>query len=308
MPGIGVVLNPHSKRYRKNPERLKKMGFIVGDKGSCAQTNDLHDIRRVAEEFKNREIDILALSGGDGTNHVTLTTFIEIYGDRPLPKIVFLRGGTLNTIAYSCGIFGSPEKVLSNLLYKYHEDEPFETTEIDIMNVNGKYGFIWGCGLIYNFMAIYYKHGIPSPASAAWTLTKSVWSALFNGPLACKMFERMDAEIEVDGKAWPFRNYSAIFAGSIEYLGLGFKVFYKAREPKRFHAIGFSLAPRGILPYVPLMFLGRPSGCPDLVESEASQMVVRLAIPQAYTIDGDLHPATDRFDIKMGPRLTVIVR
>ena len=308
MGGIGVVLNPHSKRYRKNPEKLKRMGFIVGDKGSFAPTNNLHDIRRVAEEFKAKEIDILALSGGDGTNHVTLTTFIQVYGDKPLPKITFLRGGTLNTIAFACGIFGSPEKVLANLLYKYHEDEPFETTEIDIMNINGKYGFIWGCGVIYNFMQAYYKHGIPSPAWAAWTLSKSIGSALIHGPFACQMFERMDAEVRVDGNVWPFKNYSAIFAGSIEYLGLWFRVFYLAREPRRFHSIGFSLAPRGILPYLPKLFLGRPSGCPDLIGLPASEMIVQLAEPKGFIIDGDMHPPVDRFEIRTGPRLTVIVR
>ena len=72
MPGIGVVLNPYSKRYRNNPEKLNRMAFIVGDKGTFASTNSLNDIHRVAEEFKKREIEILALSGGDGTNHRTL--------------------------------------------------------------------------------------------------------------------------------------------------------------------------------------------------------------------------------------------
>src|SRR5262245_26778679 len=156
MPGIGVVLNPHSKRYRNHPEKLKRMGFIVGDKGHFGATKDLNDIERVAEDFKEHDIDVLALSGGDGTNHRTLTTFIKVYGDKPLPKIALLGGGTLNTIAFSCGIYGSPEKVLSNLLYKYHEDEPFETTEITITRINTKagefYGFIWGCGVIYRFM------------------------------------------------------------------------------------------------------------------------------------------------------------
>lgn len=308
MPGIGVVLNPHSKRYRKNPEKLKRMGFIVGDKGSFEPTQDLNDIRRVAEEFKKRDIEILALSGGDGTNHVTLTNFIEVYGDKPLPKIALLRGGTLNTIAFSCGVFGSPEKILSNILYKYHEDEPFETAEIDILNINGKYGFIWGCGVIYNFMNAYSRCGIPSPFQAALTLAKSIGSALINGPFACKMFERMDAQITVDGKPWPFKNYSAIFTGSIEYLGLNFRVFYLAGRPRRFHAIAFSLPPRSVLPYVPALFLGKPAGCPDLLESEAQEMIVQLERPVPYTIDGDLHPATDRFDIRLGPRLTMIVR
>lgn len=307
MAGIGVILNPHSKRYRKNPEKLKRMGFIIGDKGSFAPTQDLHDIRRVAEEFKKKEIDILALSGGDGTNHVTLTNFIQVYGDRPLPKITFLRGGTLNTVAYSIGISGSPEKILSDLLFKYHEDEPFKTAEIDIMNINGQYGFIWGCGVIYKFMEAYYKNGIPSPMQAVMTLTKAIGSALMNGSFACRMFERFDAEVTVDGEKWPFKNYSAIFAGSVPHLGLGFKVFYLAKESQKFHAAGFSLPPRSVLRYVPFMYLGRPSGCEDLLESAASEMSVQLAQPVAYTIDGDMYPPTHRFEIKKGPRLSVII-
>ncbi len=308
MPGIGVVLNPHSKRYRKNPEKLKRMGFIVGDKGSFSPTKDLHDIHRVAQEFKDRDIDILALSGGDGTNHVTLTTFINVYGDKPLPKIAFLRGGTLNTIATSCGIYGSPEKVLANLLYKYHEDEPFETTEIDITKINDHYGFIWGCGVIYRFMDSYYGGGFPSPARAAWTLIKSIGSAIVNGPFACRMFERMDAAVTVNGRTWPFQNYSAIYTGSVEQLGLNFRVFYLAQDAGTFHAVGFSLPPRSVLRYVPRMFIGRPSGCPDLLEEKTTKMTVRLASPVPYTIDGDMHSPTDRFEIQIGPRLTVIVR
>ncbi len=307
MGGIGVVLNPHSKRYRKNPEKLKRMGFIVGDKGHFGATKDLNDIRRLAEEFKEHDIDVLALSGGDGTNHVTLTTFINVYGEKPLPKIAFLRGGTLNTIAASCGIYGSPEKVLANLLYKYHEDEPFETTEVDIMKINEHYGFIWGCGVIYRFMDEYYHGGLPSPARAAWTLAKAIGSAVINGPFACRMFERMDAEVTVNGKKWPFRTYSALYSGSVDQLGLNFRVFYLAKDAGAFHAIGFSLPPRNVLRYVPLMFIGRPSGCPDLVEERATEMIIQFKEAVPYTIDGDLHTAVDRFEIHPGPRLTVIV-
>lgn len=308
MPGIGVILNPHSKRYRKNPEKMKRMGFIVGNKGNVASTTDLHDIRRVAEEFLKNEIDILALSGGDGTNHRTLTTFLQVYGETPLPRIAFLKGGTLNTTAFSCGIYGSPEKILSNLLYKYHEEEPFETTELDIMNINGQYGFVWGLGVIYNFMAAYYRQGNLSPLQAAWTLARSIGSALVNGPFACKMFEKVNAQITVDGQIWPLKNYSAIFAGSIQFLGLAFRVFYLSNEPRRFHAIGFSLMPRSVLPYVPAMFLGRPSGCPHLVEKAASEMIVQLEQPRSFTIDGDMHPPADKFRITAGPRLKVIVK
>ncbi|MBI1909411.1 MAG: hypothetical protein HYS22_04500 [Deltaproteobacteria bacterium] len=309
MPGIGIVLNPHSKKNRQQPERMKRIAFIVGEKASCAQTNDFNDIERVAKGFKEREIDILGISGGDGTNHRTLTAFLKVYGEKPLPKVTFLRGGTLNTIAAGCGIYGSPEKIIANLIYKYHEDEPFEIKRVRMMKINGHYGFIWGCGVIYRFMDDYYSDVPVSPAKAAKTLFKSIGSAIVNGPYACKMFERFGAQVRVNGREWSYKNYSALYAASVPYLGLSFKTFYLVdKEADSFHAIGFSLPPRNILPYVPLMFLGRPSGCPNLLEEPAQKMEMVFEEPIPYTIDGDMHSPVSQITLSTGPQLEVIVR
>src|SRR3989338_9471201 len=91
MPGIGVILNPYSRSNRKNPGRAERLGFIVGDKGSCHATRDISDVERFAQEFKERGVEILGLSGGDGTYQRTLTTFVKIYGETPLPQIALYR-------------------------------------------------------------------------------------------------------------------------------------------------------------------------------------------------------------------------
>lgn len=309
MPGIGVVLNPNSKTYKKDPEKARKMSFIVGDKASCKATEDMADLRRVADEFKSRDIDILAISGGDGTNHCTLTTFINVYGDKPLPKIAFLRGGTLNTVAATMGIFGSSENILSNLLVKYHEDIPFKTREVMLTKINDEYGFIFGMGVVYRFMDDYYKGGSPSPPQAAWTLIKSISSALINGKFARALFEAFDAEIIVNGKKWPMANYSSIYTGSINQLGLNFKTYYLVdKYPGKFHAIGFSMPPRSVLRYVPKMYLGVPSGCPDLIEEAATEMIIKLKKPIPFTIDGDMKKPHDTFHVSSGPTITVLVK
>lgn len=309
MPGIGVILNPYSKTYKNNPGKARRMGFIVGDKASCKTTEDLADLKRVADEFKTRDIDILAISGGDGTNHCTLTTFIEVYGDKPLPKIAFLRGGTLNTVARSFGIRGSSEKILSNLLFKYHEDVPFETREGHLMKINNEYGFIFGLGVIYNFMVEYYNGGTPSPLSAVGTLLHGVGSAIISGPFAKKMFERFNAEVTVNGKKWAFDQYSALYSGSINQLGLDFRVFYLVDQfPESFHLNGFALDARDIVPYLPKMYLGKPSGCPSMLEEAAKEAIIKLDRPLAYTIDGDMKPPLDTFNISVGPKLTIIVK
>lgn len=310
MSGIGVILNPYSKKFKKDPNRAKHMGFIVGDKASCKETEDLDDLRRVAEEFKTRDIDILAINGGDGTNHCTLTTFLQVYGEKPLPKIALLRGGTLNTVARSVGVKGRSEDILSNLLVKYHEDIPFETRDLLIMKINNEYGFIFGIGTAYSFMELYYKNNSLSPLLAAKTAFHAIGSCLINGKLTRGMFERFNAEVTVNNQTWPFKNYSSLLTGSINQLGLDFKAFYLAEKfPGKFHALGVSCTPRSLLKYLPVMFMGKPSGNPDLIEDAASEMTIKLEKPLPYMIDGDMKKdPVDHFHISCGPVLKVLVK
>ena len=307
MSGIGVVLNPHSRRYRRFPHRLSRMAFIVGERGHCKATESLDDLETVAHQFRDKAIDILALSGGDGTVHKTLTAFIHAYGAQPLPKIALLRGGTLNTVATCCGIHGSSEKLLLKVIYRYQEDQNFKTTTVIPMKINQEYGFIWGCGVINRFMEAYYASGRPSKVHAAWTLIRSISSALVNGRFANDMFAPFDAEVRCNDHVWPLDNYRAVFAGAVPELGLRFRVFYKSSEQTPIHAMAFTVPPRQVLRYVPSMFRGKPSGCPDLIEEGTTHMRVKLAQPMAYTIDGDMFEPCDTFDISCGPRLDVLV-
>ena len=79
MSGIGVISNPKSRKNKKDPELMKKLGYILGDNGISYQTNTIDDIYKVAEEFRKKKIDILCINGGDGTNHVTLSVFLQVY-------------------------------------------------------------------------------------------------------------------------------------------------------------------------------------------------------------------------------------
>ena len=156
-------------------------------------------------------------------------------------------------------------------------------------------------------MDAYYNKGNRSPLGAGVTLAHSIGSALINGKFARDMFARMGGEVWVNGQKWPFQNYSAVYAGSVDRLGLKFRVFHYSEEPRKFHAISFSLPPRNVLRHVPYMFLGKPSRSEDLVEAPADEMLIKFDEPQAYTIDGDMLPAAKEISIKIGPRLQVVV-
>ena len=95
MAGIGIIVNRNAARVRSFRGRIgEKLGFILGDPASLRETFEVSEIEDVARLFLDREIDILGIGGGDGSNQRVLSTFTRIYGDHPLPRVLLLRGGT----------------------------------------------------------------------------------------------------------------------------------------------------------------------------------------------------------------------
>src|SRR5687767_3479206 len=120
MSGIGVVLNPKSRKNVKDPGAADRLARQLGDHGILRQVGSIDELYRAAEDFKRLDIDVLGISGGDGTNHVTITGFINVYDGSALPQLAFLRGGTMNTVASSIGVpRGKPEGLLGRLVRNY---------------------------------------------------------------------------------------------------------------------------------------------------------------------------------------------
>src|SRR5262249_30474060 len=104
VPGFGVIVNPHA---RGNPnglaQRAELVVDLVGRDGVVRVTESLEAIEDVAREFRERKVDILAVCGGDGSYHCTLSGFCKIYGQDRLPALLPLRAGTINYIANAIG-------------------------------------------------------------------------------------------------------------------------------------------------------------------------------------------------------------
>jgi diacylglycerol kinase family enzyme len=307
--GIGVIINPYSRQNRKNPEGIRKLGYIIGDRGSCEATKSLADVERVAREFLHKGVEILALSGGDGTNHVTISTFIKVYGDHPLPKIALLRGGTMNTIAKSFGIKGTTDTILFNIVEKYHTGEPFRTVRRPIMRIGeGRYGFLFGNGVVHNYLAEYYATGRPSPWRAVTTLSRAVASATIDGDFSRRMFRPFKAKVWVDGEKWEPEEYFAVMAATIVDIGLGFKPFVKAAESlDRFGVIGVVTNALGVSLALPGMALARPLNPKKFLDAAARRVVFETDGPLKYTVDGDIYETGTRLELRTGPVLELVV-
>lgn len=278
----------------------------LGDRGMVAVPRSIDDLFRVAEDFRRHRIDVLGIAGGDGTNHVTLTGFHQVYGNEPLPTVALLRGGTMNTVANSLAIpRGCPEGLLDRLVVRYLETPLLPAVEQWTLDIEGKLGFLWGLGVVPAFLQEYYDTGNPSPWAAVKVLARGIASAMVNGPMIQRMTRPVEAEIETDtGERWSMKEYFAIAAATIRDIGLGFKPFYRTGEiPGAFHLLGIHTSPLGFVADLPRIYRAQGMRAGKCTEALVRRATVRCREPTVrYMIDGDVleHPRGE-ITVRIGP-------
>ncbi len=288
------------------------MSFMLGTRGKVAQPQNREDLVEQARRFREEGIDVLAVNGGDGTLHMVLTAFIEAYGDTPLPPVAILRGGTMNTIASGLGIRGKPEMILSSLLLRYHTDQPMPWAERNILRIEGgekpEYGFLFGNGLLSNFLQEHYAASDPSPLSAAVLLTRAVFSAMVGGPLIQRLSAPAECEVEVDGVRWAPKRYLTVTMGTVDDIGFGFRPFYEAlRHPGRLQALGFACDAFGVVKCLPRIRMAQPIQSPEVFSAVPERVVMRSEKAMPFMVDGDFHPAGQTIAVSVGPRVRFLL-
>ena len=308
--GIGVVVNPYARANRRRPDRLERLQAILGEDGVVTQTNGIREIDDVAEELRERQIEILAVCGGDGTIFRTVTAFRKVWGeDRELPMLLPLRAGTINVIAGSIGcMHGSPERVLAHVVNDFRRGRVHDTVERDLVCVNGReYGFLFGLGVVVNFLRVYYTSPKPGPARAAGLLAKFATSAVLGTSLARGTFHPFDADMICDGERIPFRRFSMLVGMTIEHLPLGFRVGYLAtRKPGYFHLLTGPISPARITRHLWRFRRGLPVRDDGLYDNLAKELRIEFDRPTHYMIDADILGPVDRLEVTAGPRVRLV--
>lgn len=310
MGGIGVLTNPRSRMNRRNPAIAQQLGYILGEKGRLEQPSDHEALRVVAERFRQHEIDVLCVNGGDGTLHTALTAMVKAYDGRPLPKIAILRTGTMNTVARGARITGNAAQILDFVVQRFHADQPLPTTRRWLLGVDDQqFGFIFGNGLISRFLEAYYEGGSPTPARAVWLLTRAVVSGLFNGPFARRILEPWPGEVEIDGRRWPLNRWMTVAAGTTDDIGVGFKTFFEClTHPGRMHAVGIGpVSPATVIAQMPRAWFARPFVGEGIHDAVTTSLVLRSEQPISYMVDGDFHQGGPEVRVAVHQPLDLVV-
>ncbi len=309
MGGIGVVTNPQAGANRKRRDRRSALERAVGDAGFVIEPDGIAALDAAARTMHERDIDVFAVCGGDGSYFRSLTALARAYGDDPLPPFLPLRGGSMNTIARAVGYRkGTPEAVLARAAQRHRSTPLHGTTWRNLIRVNGReLGFLVGSGAIVRFLESYYARPRRGPLAALRVTVEAALSAATGIGMARALFDPIAASVRCDEEVLAADQFSVIFAAGVAEFGLGFRVAYLAdRKPGHFHLLAGRPSPARLAARLPHLKAGWPLRDPGLYDNLAREVVVEFAQPTQYMIDGDVLGSVDRLELSAGPRLAIV--
>lgn len=305
MQKIGVIYNSGAGSNKRHPERKQNLLKILGSHGILRETSSNEDLERVVAEFHQERFDILAISGGDGTNQCVLTRFYEVYGNEPLPTILLLRGGTMNLRETSLKMYGNPEERLKRMVQLLEQGQ-YPIIRHTLLRVNNKYGFIFGNGLIANFMQEYYMGGDTGVRKVLNLLARIIGTAFTGGRYIAKLFQPIRAQVQIGDSILPETEFTGLMAATERECGLGFKPFYRAREEQgKLHFLAFNLGPQDIITNLPRVRMGKKINNEAIYDVVTDRVIINQFDCYTYTVDGEMLRTNQTLEVSAGPILKV---
>ncbi|WKZ28596.1 MAG: diacylglycerol kinase family protein [Patescibacteria group bacterium] len=330
---IDVLTNPNAGKGKNRtiaPETLAKLVevFFTPDTQVDVrhrETKDLGHLDRVIDEMVLKPPAMIIVIGGDGTKQKTFDRVIKRFeaARKRIPLIMAVHAGTVGAVQEALELLGSdPEKARDKIFEKIRRGRELDIIHRDVLRISGEnaflaHGFIVGFGLPVRFLERYYAY---DPPRGFWCAVRTALAVCWNEFLRFlpPWRRRSIADpFEVEYELWADDacvahldgRFAGIIMASIEQIGLGCRLTYRAQEwPDHFHAV---LSPMGIgrtLLNVPNMFRGRPlhGGATSEI---VTKVVLRFKDPTPLMIDGEMYSAADVgrvITIERGPTLDFI--
>jgi diacylglycerol kinase family enzyme len=307
---VAALINARAGRVRRHPELIDEIAAELSPQ-HVEVLNAVADVQPAVETLRDEGVATVVIVGGDGTVTGTLTPLIDAWSaaGRELPQIALLPGGSVNTIPTALGGRGSPRRLLRALLRRAARPRVRLLNVLSIHPGGGgrRYGMIFGNGATTRWLDHYYSGSARGRLGAALGVVTALGSISVRGRLARRLFEPFEAKVDIDGEAVEDERFTAMAAGAIPQIGLGFKPFYGAgRHPGHIHWIMTGVGPQRMGLEVAQVALGLHPPFSRLVHASAARVTVRCADPLPYTVDGDLFPGARDIEISAGPELAFV--
>ncbi|XYH96043.1 diacylglycerol/lipid kinase family protein [Sorangium sp. So ce1128] len=323
---IDVIVNTRARRYRAEAALIDRMAAACAGRAELHPTSSVAELADVCDRLARRGTDLVALSGGDGSFMAGITALARSFGERSLPPLALLPGGTVATVARNWGMSGDPAVLLARIVQDHRDlrsgaavrgavrRPTLRARATTRSGLEERIGFIFGTGLVASFFDVYYERGGDGYGAAARIVARVFVESFYGGACARRILDPLPCTIEVEGQQLAPRAWSLICSSVVRDLGIHMRVTYRAGEDlDRPHLVASALPPRDLGPRAPLVLAGRRIGGKDHFDDLVRDFTVRfgaatsaMALDEGpYILDGDPLRASE-IRISAGPSIDVL--
>ncbi|MCB9688664.1 MAG: diacylglycerol kinase [Alphaproteobacteria bacterium] len=306
-PSLLVLTNPRSGANRRDRGLAGRLRQLVPDARLEAPA-DLEALAHVVRDALATGVTRVAVHGGDGTLHRVLTAWHHAAPDAAMPEVAILRGGTMNIVADSVGVREKPEVFLPRVTSGDVRLTTRRLLRVEVDDAPPVVGFLSGNGIVARFLEKYYETEDPTPADAARLLLRGSLSAMVGGRLARDLVRPYVGAVIVDGERLTGERWTAVAIGSVEQMGLGFRVFHRIGDRLdafQVVALGGSIA--DLARELPSLYRGRGVHRPKDSVHVIAELRLEADEPIPMMVDGDFYRADrGRVRIALGPTVPFV--
>lgn len=273
------------------------------------------DVACALEEFAASGIDVLVVSGGDGTVSMVTTELLLAHAGGFDPLLVVLRGGRTNMTASDVGLRGDQVKGLRRVLAYAEAPEgcPVTVLERQAIGISSpghdmRCGFFVGAGAIYQGSLATWKFrdeshvpGMRTGLGTAASVVKLVASHL----VARKAFAPSRMGVTIDGQVIPETTWCTVFATTLSKLAFGIRPFW-GLESGSIHMTGIAQQHKKLIRAASPALRGKRCGRLSTERGYHSHNgeTIDLCLLDGVTLDGEIiRPEVDRLSLRVAGNL-----
>ena len=295
-PRIGLLINPLSGGNRSG---LAAVRNTIAGYPQVVQSDvqTPQEVLNALVEFARKDVNLVAVSGGDGTVQAVLTALFHNRPFEKFPLLTVLQSGTASMTARDVGFLGSPVKALQKLFRWVHTGDGMPSKiRRPVLRVAApghpiRFGMFFGAAAIYQGIEYFHRNvngrGFRGEIGPGLTILRFLW-ALVNKNKDFAASVPLTVQLDQD----PATQFDClvVLISTLERLLLGMHPYWGS-ENGALHYTAVKAGPRHLLRALPSFFRGFSGyhGTPENGFYSHNATEIKLNLAGGFTLDGQLY-------------------
>lgn len=295
---LGLLVNPTSRRNKRHLDAIKQVAN-ASPNIRLRITESQTEVSKSLAELAAESVNVLAISGGDGTVSRVLSHLLDEKPFAEMPLIAILPGGTANMTAGDIGFRGSVLNTLGRLrdwLENGAQDaQIIRRSILCVRPGDGQtphYGMFFGAGAVVQGIEYtnenIHSRGMKNELSLGLGLVRSMWGIARQDP---RFIQPTAISVGLnDDPVTPSQSMTLLVVSTLERLFLNMHPFWAEANGKPLHTTVVHSPAKRLIRNLPSLLRGKPnrhlSADPGYLSYHLDR--ISLSFDGPFTLDGEI--------------------